>query len=103
MISDSESAMKKEMSAEVTSMKREIYDLNEKFNEMFQIIGENNDKFNKLENMFSQIMGVVSKTKKSTPSVKIDVQRDSPEDMSHGNSPIARVMGVILISRMLLV
>jgi len=89
MISDSESAMKKEMSAEVTSMKREIYDLNEKFNEMFQIIGENNDKFNKLENMFSQIMGVVSKTKKSTPSVKIDVQRDSPEDMSHGNSPIA--------------
>ena len=89
MISDSESAMKKEMSAEVTSLKREIYDLNEKFNEMFHVFGENNDKFNKLENMFSQIMGEVSKTKKSTPSAKIVVQRDSPNDMSRGNSPIA--------------
>jgi hypothetical protein len=41
MISDSESAMKKEMSAEVTSLKRDIYDLNEKFNEIFLVIGEN--------------------------------------------------------------
>ena len=88
MISDLESAMKKEMSAEVTSLKREIYDLNEKFNEIFHVFGENNDKFNKLENMFSQIMGEVSKTKNSTPSAKMVVQRDSPNDMSRGNSPL---------------